>query len=88
MVKEWTWITSAAIDERGQALPSKVIWDNTIDRFKVFRNNVDDHYIQIGAGYLFESNFQESYLERAVNCYVDFLDEVPSDRQIKKDKRA
>jgi hypothetical protein len=32
--------------------------DGTIDRFKVFRNNVSDHNGQIGAGYLFDSSFQ------------------------------
>jgi hypothetical protein len=39
-------------------------------------------------GYLFYSSFQEAYLERGVDCYVDFLDEVPSAYQIKKDSRA
>jgi hypothetical protein len=42
----------------------------------------------MGAGYLFDSCFQEAYLERGVDCYVDFLDEVPSASQIKKDTRA
>jgi hypothetical protein len=37
---------------------------------------------------LFDSSFQEAYLERRVDCYVDFLDEVPSASQIKKDARA
>jgi hypothetical protein len=37
---------------------------------------------------LFDSSFQEAYLERGVECYVDFLDEVPSASQIKKDARA
>jgi hypothetical protein len=39
---------------------------------------------------LFASSFQEAYLERGVDadCYVDFLDEVPSASQIKKDARA
>jgi hypothetical protein len=37
---------------------------------------------------LFDSNFQEAYLERGVDCYADFLDEVPSASQIKKDVRA
>jgi hypothetical protein len=46
------------------------------------------HYGQIGAGYLFDSSFQRSYWERGVECYVDFLDEVPSASQIKKDSRA
>jgi hypothetical protein len=65
-----------------------VIWDGTIDRFEIFRNNVEGHYRQICAGYLFDSSFQEAYLERGLDCYVDFLDEVPSASQIKKDARA
>jgi hypothetical protein len=79
---------SAVNDERRQVLPSKVIWDGTIGRFEVFRNNVEGYYVQIVAGYLFDSSFQEAYLERVVDCYVDFLDEVPSASQIKKDSRA
>jgi hypothetical protein len=78
MVKERTRKMSAVNDERSQVLPSKVIWDGTIDRFEVFRNIVEGHYGQIGAGYLFDSSFQEAYLKRGADCYVDFLDEVPS----------
>jgi hypothetical protein len=37
---------------------------------------------------LFDSSFQKAYLERGVECYVDFLDEVPSASQIKKDARG
>jgi hypothetical protein len=59
MVKERTRTMSAVNDERRQVLTSKVIWDGTIGRFEVFRNNVEDHYGQIGAGYLFDSSFQE-----------------------------
>jgi hypothetical protein len=50
MVKERTRAISAVNDERRQVLPSKFIW-----RFGVFRNNVEGHYGQIGAGYLFDS---------------------------------
>jgi hypothetical protein len=88
MVKERTRIMSAANDERRQVLPSKVIWDGTIDRFEVFRNNLEDHYGQIGADHLFDSSFQEAYVERGVDCYFDFLDELPSVSQIKSDSRA
>jgi hypothetical protein len=88
MVKERTRYISAVNDERRQALPSKVIGDGTIDRFEVFRNNIEGHYGQIGAGYLFDSSFQEAYLERGVECYVEFLDEVPYASQIKKDASA
>jgi hypothetical protein len=79
---------SAANDERRQVLPSRVIWDASIDRFEVFRNSVEGHYGQIGTGYLFDTGFQTAYLERGVDCYVDFMDEVPSASQIKKDTRA
>jgi hypothetical protein len=88
MVKERTRTMLAVNDERRQVLPSKVIWDGTIDRFEVFRNNVDGHYGQICAGYLFDSSFQEAYLDRGVDCYIDFVDEVPSSSHIKKDARA
>jgi hypothetical protein len=88
MVKERTRAMAAVNDERRQVLPSKVIWDGTIDRFEVFRNDVEGHYGQIGAGYLFDSTFQEAYLERGVDYNVDFLDKVPSASQIKKDARA
>jgi hypothetical protein len=43
---------------------------------------------RIDAGDLFDSSFQEAYLERGVDCYVDFLDEVSSASQIKKNSCA
>jgi hypothetical protein len=55
---------STAYDERLQVLPSRVIWYETIDRFEVLRNNVEGHYGKIGAGHLFDSSFQEAYLEK------------------------
>jgi hypothetical protein len=90
MVKERTRTMSAVNDERFQVLPSKAIWDGTIDRLEVFRNNVEGYYYygQIDAGYLFDSCFQVAYLERGVDYYVEFLDEVPSDNQIKNDALA
>jgi hypothetical protein len=60
MFKERTRTMSSVNDERLQVLPSKVIWDGIIDRFEVFRNIVEGHYGQIGAGYLFDSSFQEA----------------------------
>jgi hypothetical protein len=38
--------------------------------------------------YVFDSSFQKVYIERDVDCYADFLDEVPSASHIKKDARA
>jgi hypothetical protein len=66
MVKERTRTMSAVDDERRQVLPSKVIWDGTIDPFEVFGNNFEGHYGQIGAGYLFDSCFQEARSIRGV----------------------
>jgi hypothetical protein len=88
MVEERTRKMSVVNYERRQALPSKVIWDRTIDHFEVFRNNVEGQNGHIGAGYCFYSRFQKAYVERDVDCYVDFLDEVPSAPQIKKDSRT
>jgi hypothetical protein len=58
MVKERTRTMSSVNDEKRQVSPLKVIWDGTIYRFEVIRNNVAGHYGQIGAGYLFHSSFQ------------------------------
>ena len=54
----------------------------------MLRNNVEGHYGQIGAGHLFDSILQKEYLEKGGDCYIDFLDEVPSSSQIKKDAHA
>jgi hypothetical protein len=78
----------AANDERRQVHNPRVTWDGSIDRFEIFRNNVKGHYGQSGAGYLFDPDFQAAFLERGTACYVDFLDEVPSVSQIKKDTHA
>jgi hypothetical protein len=88
MIKGRSRAISTTNDERHQVLPSRVIWDGSIDRFEVYRNNVEGHYGQIGAGYLFDTGFQTAYLESGIDCYVDFMDEVPSASQIKKDARA
>jgi hypothetical protein len=34
----------AANDEIRQVLNPRVIWDGSIDRFEIFRNNVKGHY--------------------------------------------
>jgi hypothetical protein len=51
MIKGRTRAMSVVNDERRQVLPSRVIWDGTIDLFEVFRNNVEGHYGKIGADY-------------------------------------
>jgi hypothetical protein len=54
---------SAANDKRHQVVPSRVIWDGSIDRFEVFRNSIEGHYGQIGATYFFDAGFQTAYLQ-------------------------
>jgi hypothetical protein len=77
-----------ANDERLHVLNPRVIWDGSVDRFEVFRNNVEGHYRQNGAGYLVDPDFQAAYFERGAECYIDFLHKVPSASHIKKDTRA
>jgi hypothetical protein len=75
MVKELTRAMSAVNDERRQVLPSKVIWNGPIDRFEVFRNNVEGHYGQIGAGCLiiwFKFPGSLAYLERVLTVMLIF----------------
>ena len=67
MVKGRSQAISAANDERCQVLPTRVIWDGSIDRFELFRNNVEGHYGQIGAAYLFDTDFQTAYFEKGVD---------------------
>jgi hypothetical protein len=88
MIKGSSQAISAANDERGQVLPSRVIWDGSIDRFELFRNSVEGHYGQFGAGYLFDTDFQAAFLEKGVECFLDFMDEVPSSSHVKKYARA
>jgi hypothetical protein len=85
MIKGRVNAMSAENNEISQVLNPRVTWDGSMDRFEVFRNNVEGHYGQIGAEYLFDAEFQTAYFERGTDCYVNFLDEVPSASQIKKD---
>jgi hypothetical protein len=48
MIKGRSQAISAANDKRRQVLPSRVIWDGSIERFELFRNSVEGHYGQIG----------------------------------------
>jgi hypothetical protein len=69
VIKEKTRTISTANSERHQVLHSKVICDGTIDRFEVFRKNVEDHNRKfVLIIYLIQVS----------------KDEVPTDSQIKK----
>jgi hypothetical protein len=70
MIKGRANALSTANYERRQVLPSQIIWDGNIDCFEEFRNKVEGHYGQIGAGYLFDPDFQEAHLEKGADCYI------------------
>jgi hypothetical protein len=57
-IREWSLAEIAANDERRQVINPRVTWDGRIDRFEVFRNNVEVHYEQSDADYLFDPDFQ------------------------------
>jgi hypothetical protein len=61
MIKGRSQAISASNDDRRQVLPLRVIWDGSIDRFDVFRNSIEGHYGQIGAGYFFDAGIQTAY---------------------------
>jgi RNA binding exosome subunit len=44
MIKVRAHVFPTANYERLQILPSQVIWYGNIDRFELFRNNVEGHY--------------------------------------------
>jgi len=46
---------------------------------------VEGRYGKIGGCYLSEMDFQKAFLEKGVDCFVDFLDNIHSSSQIKKD---
>ena len=70
------------------AFPSRFAWDSNINKFKSFQSHLEGHYIQVGAGYLFDTVFQATYSARGTSCYVDFLEEGTMPAQIRNDTRA
>jgi hypothetical protein len=87
-IRERAIVKIATNDERRQVLNPRVIWYGSIERVEIFRNNVEGHYGQSGAGYLFDPAFQAAYLEKGTDCFIDFSHEVPSASQIKNNTRA
>jgi hypothetical protein len=73
MIKGRPNTMSAANDERRQVLNAHVIWDGSIERLDVFRNNVEGHYRKISSGYLFYTEFQITYLERRTDFHVVWM---------------
>jgi hypothetical protein len=60
MIKDIKKTKLIANNKRHQCLHSGVTQVGCMDRFEVFRNNVEGHYGQIGTVYLFDSSFQET----------------------------
>ena len=75
-------------DDKRSVLPARYEWLGAIEDFEAFQNKVEGHYGQCGAGYLFDPAFQEAYVRDGPSCYVEFLEDVASASQIKKDVRV
>jgi hypothetical protein len=74
---------SGANNERCQVLNPHSICGGSIDGLEVLKIMLKV-IMDIGTGYLFDTEFHTSCLERGTDYYVVFLDEVPSASQIKK----
>ena len=66
-------------------LPARVTWDGDFQTFDSFRNKLEGHYRQTGAGYLFNKELQKCYLKTGASCAENFPDDVPSAFQLKQD---
>ena len=81
MIRARTDAALSAKDEERQLLSSWVIWDGNLDRFQEqCRRTLRTNWYRLPI----DLDFQESYLEKGVDCFVDFLDEVHSASQIKR----
>jgi hypothetical protein len=76
IIKGRSLTVSPVNDEKRQVIPSQVIWGRDLESFKLFRNNVEDYYRQIGAGYLIDLEFQDTYLQKGANFNFGVLDEM------------
>ncbi len=81
-------LTASGKDISRAVLPTRVMWDGDLGTFESFQNKVEGHYGQTGAGYLFDSEFVESYEKHGIECYKYFLNDVKTPSQVKKDSRA
>ena len=59
-----------------QVLPSRIFWKGEHDTFVEYQNGVIGHFLQIGAGCMFDPDFQDLYLEHGIEA-VDHWDEHP-----------
>ena len=69
-------------------LPARITWDGDLETFAKFQNRVQGHYSQTGAGYMFDTEFQQAYLKEGSNRYIYFTQKVHSSTQIEKDAIA
>ena len=83
--------TSTKLDSKSEKqtpLPPRYTWDGDMDKFKDFHNQLEGHYQQVGAGYLFRSDFQRAYLLEGPEYYSHFSDFVRSKAQMITDIAA
>ena len=70
---------------RRSVLAREITWDGNLDTFSDLKDALIGHYMQVGAGYLFDSEFHEAYKTLGKDCYIHFPDDVTSLQQLKKD---
>ena len=69
-------------------LPPRYTWDGDMDKFEDFQNQLEGHYQQVDAGYLFRFDFQRVYILEGPECYSHFSDYVRSKAQMITDIAA
>ena len=71
--------------EKRTPLPARIVWTGALGGFENFRNKVEGHYAQIGAGYLFDEEIQAKFLEKGYEAILEFQEEGIPVTQFKKD---
>ena len=72
-------------DKTRQPLPARYVWDGRMGKFPEFQSQVEGHYGQVGAGYMFLEKFQNRYLNDGTKCWIYFTERVHSESQVAKD---
>jgi len=88
-LRSWEYPTSRGIpsprEEKRTPLPARYTWNGDLATFDEFQEQVEGHYGQVGAGYLFMEDFQERYMLNGISCWIDFKSFVSSEQQAKRD---
>ena len=79
--------TNRGYDKRPRrlVLPKEITWNGDLETYQEFKDSLIGHYIQSGAGYLFDKDFQKQYLELGLDCHLNFPEELSNSYQLKKE---